>query len=75
MRCRLRVGKAMRIGREHGRRDVINGTVRGGTDHRVDLWLMDGTILSIWPDGSSEMSLMRWTQPPDLLLRRLGRPH
>ena len=25
--------------------------VRGGTSHRKDLWLEDGTILHYWPDG------------------------
>lgn len=26
--------------------------VRGGTDHRKDLFLEDGAILSYWPDGT-----------------------
>ena len=25
--------------------------VRGGTNHRKDLWLEDGTRLCYWPDG------------------------
>lgn len=56
MRCRLRVGKAMRIGKEIGRDDVVGGSVRGGTDHRVDLILIDGRIVSVYRDGKLGIS-------------------
>lgn len=31
--------------------DVVKATVRGNTDHRIDLWLGDGSIASLWPNG------------------------
>lgn len=32
--------------------DIVTILVRGGTDHRKDLCLADGTIASLWSDGT-----------------------
>ena len=34
--------------------------VRGGTDHRKDLCLEDGSISFLWPNGDVEKSDRRW---------------
>ncbi len=40
--------------------DIIAGTVRGGTDHRVNLHLSDGSIMYYWPaTGVREISDVR----------------
>jgi hypothetical protein len=36
--------------------------VRGGTEHRIDLWLADGRIVRLWPDGSLEPTESTWDQ-------------
>lgn len=39
---------------------VVRALVRGGTDHRVDLCLEDGSVVSYWPrDGTIEHDT-RW---------------
>ena len=55
MRQRLGKKKVLKYRRETGL-DVIAGLVRGGTDHRVDLCLRDGSIVHLWPDGSTEVA-------------------
>lgn len=41
---------------------VVRALVRGGTDHRVDLCLEDGSVVMYWPrDGSIEHDTQwRW---------------
>lgn len=39
--------------------------VRGGTDHRKDLIMEDGMIISIWPDGTVQKSNCRAFVPPE----------
>ncbi len=34
--------------------------VRGGTGHRKDLCLEDGSIMKLYPDGTMEKSTMKW---------------
>lgn len=42
---------------------VVKALVRGGTDHRVDLCLEDGSVVAYWPsDGTVEHDTeWRWT--------------
>lgn len=37
---------------------IVHVTVRGNTGHRKDLWLEDGSIVCLWPDGE-----MTWEKP------------
>lgn len=39
---------------------IVRILVRGGTDHRKDFCLEDGSIVMYFPDGSMEKSMMRW---------------
>jgi hypothetical protein len=39
---------------------VVGALVRGGTDHRIDLLLDDGTIVHWFKDGTMEAGTMRW---------------
>jgi hypothetical protein len=39
---------------------IVNVMVRGGTDHRKDLCLEDGSIINLWPDGTMEKSEIGW---------------
>lgn len=56
MRQALGPKKVKRI-RELTGLDVKHVAVRGGTDHRKDLYLADGTITHLWPDGTLEAAL------------------
>ena len=44
---------------------VIGALVRGGTNHRFDLCLKDGTVINIYPDNSYEKSDWKWS--PDIV--------
>ena len=60
-RCRLRYGKARRIGASLGIAERIRGALtRGGTEHRIDLLLDDGSILCLWPDGDTQVLENGW---------------
>lgn len=39
---------------------VVKVLVRGGTNHRKDLCLEDGSIRCLWPDGEITESDARW---------------
>jgi len=39
---------------------IVNIQVRGGTDHRKDLCLEDGSVMCLWPDGIMEESEIPW---------------
>ena len=49
-RQELGLKKVLRLRKETGL-DIIAVLVRGGTEHRRDLCLRDGTIICMWPDG------------------------
>lgn len=51
MRCKLGPKKVARYARMTGL-NVIAAFVRGNTDHRVDLFLADGRIASLYRDGT-----------------------
>lgn len=36
--------------------------VRGNTEHRKDLYLEDGTIVHLWPDGETQPCENGWTR-------------
>ena len=55
MRQRLGKRKVRRY-REKTGLDVVAGLVRGNTGHRVDLCLGDGSVVHMWPDGSTEIA-------------------
>lgn len=41
--------------------NVVGGLVRGGTNHRVDLLIADGSVLYYWPNtGETEPSGIGW---------------
>ncbi len=58
MRQHLNAKKVAALARETGL-DVVYVLVRGGTDHRRDLCLRDGSIINLWSDGSTTESDMR----------------
>ncbi len=39
---------------------VLSVLVRGGTGHRKDLCLDDGSVVHLYKDGSMEKSLIKW---------------
>lgn len=53
MRQRLGKRKVKKY-REQTGLDVVAGLVRGGTNHRVDLCISDGSVVYLWPDGTTE---------------------
>lgn len=55
MNQRLSKKSVAKIARRTGL-DVIEVMVRSGTRNRKDLWLADGSIVYLWPDGSMEES-------------------
>lgn len=56
MRQQLGKAKVERYRRQTGL-DVIAGQVRGGTNHRVDLCLRDGSVVYLWPNGRTEKAV------------------
>jgi hypothetical protein len=46
-----------------GLENIESGTVRGGTDHRVDLYLDNGISISYWPDGSLNYDFDNYDNP------------
>lgn len=60
--ARNRVGeKKVKKLREKTGLPVLTALVRGGTDHRIDLLLEDGSIASLYRDGSIEKdTLVTW---------------
>lgn len=61
MRQLLGAKKLKRLAAETGLQ-IVKVMVRGGTDHRKDLCLEDGTIVSLYRDGSMEAD-GRWREP------------
>lgn len=59
MRCALGPKKVKKLAEKTGL-PVVKALVRGGTDHRVDLCLEDGTITCLYKDGSLEKSEFGW---------------
>lgn len=47
MRCKIGLRKVAKYRQETGL-PVVTATVRGGTNHRIDLHLEDGTIIAWW---------------------------
>lgn len=39
---------------------ILTAMTRGGTGHRIDLCLSDGSMKELYPDGSIEDKDMRW---------------
>lgn len=39
---------------------VLIAWARGGTDHRVDAGLVDGSIMHVYKDGTFELAGPRW---------------
>ena len=42
--------------------DIVKVLVRGGTDHRRDLCLSGGQIVSLYKDGEMKTSTMKWQE-------------
>ncbi len=42
--------------------DIKKVMVRGGTDHRKDLCLSDGSIMHLFKDGTMEKSEIGWSK-------------
>ena len=59
MRCRVGPKKVARY-RKHTGLPVLTAFVRGGTEHRIDLCLDDGSIMHWFKDGRMEKSEVGW---------------
>lgn len=53
---------------------VVKVLVKGGTDHRKDLCLEDGTVMHLYRDGSMEKSALRWRTPDSAATSQEGVP-
>ncbi len=62
MRQRLGAKKVKRIAETTGL-DVVHVLVRGGTGHRKDLCLRDGSVVHLFQDGTTEKSDMQHALP------------
>ena len=62
MRCLLSTRRAIHYARKAGIDPAgVNGAMtRGGTDHRIDLLMLDGSITSWWPDGTVKPYAAQW---------------
>jgi len=49
---------------------IVQALVRGGTDHRIDLCLINGDVIHYWPDGTMEKSTIGWNHPINELKHR-----
>ena len=59
--ARNRIGpKKIKRLREKTGLPVITALTRGGTDHRIDLCLDDGSVVHMYRDGSMEKSDIKW---------------
>ncbi len=61
-RQRLGPKKTKRL-RETTGLPIVKVLVRGNTGHRRDLFLEDGTIATLWPDGTLELDTGRTWEP------------
>ena len=59
MRCKLGPKKINQLKHKTGL-SIVFAYVRGGTDHRIDLYLSDGTIMYLLKDGSLERCPIGW---------------
>lgn len=59
MRQQLSDKKVKKL-REQLKLPIVYVAVRGGTHHRKDLYLEDGSITYLWPDGTVEKSPVAW---------------
>ena len=59
MRQLLSKKKTNKLAKETGL-PIVKVLVRGGTDHRKDLCLEDGSIIHLYRDGTQEKSELRW---------------
>ena len=50
MRCVIGPKKVRRLAKRTGL-PVVRAMTRGGTDHRIDLFLGDGRTMMLWPTG------------------------
>ena len=41
---------------------LVSALTRGGTDHRIDLLLEDGSIVSLYKDGTMEKIDVNWKE-------------
>lgn len=65
MRQRMGVRKVKQL-REKTGLPVVAVLVRGGTDHRRDLCLEDGSVVHLYRDGELERSDIRHRCSPDV---------
>jgi len=61
MRQRMSEKNTKRIARKLNL-PVVGVLVRGGTDHRKDLLLEDGSVMHYYSNGETEKSDMKWRQ-------------
>ena len=61
-RQRLGEKKTNRLRKETGL-DIAAVLVRGGTNHRRDLCLHDGSIIHLYRDGKMMKSSLEWRRP------------
>lgn len=58
-RNRLGAKKVARLQIQHPDLDIVTALTRGGTGHRIDLCLRDGTVMHLFRDGTRMKSSLR----------------
>lgn len=58
-RNRLGAKKVARLQVQYPDLDIVAALTRGGTDHRIDLCLRDGTVVHLYRDGTRMKSSIR----------------
>ena len=61
MRQTLGEKKTKQLAKETGL-PIVKVLVRGGTDHRKDLCLEDGSVIHLYKDGTQEKSEFTWSR-------------
>lgn len=59
MRCTVGPKKIAKYVKKTGL-PILTALVRGGTDHRIDLCLDDGSVMHWYKDGKMEKSTIGW---------------
>ena len=58
-RCKIGEKKIKKYRQQTGL-PIVRALARGGTNHRIDLCLKDGTVMYWYKDGSMEKTNLRW---------------
>lgn len=72
-RCRMRFGRAVALAKRAGVGPVVGAVVRGGTAHRVDLLLPNGSVVCLHPNGATYPSIFGWASEEEVARRDLDK--